>query len=190
MLNNQEGMERTFWNAGESNGVKCKTCEKIKPEASGKLDLSVNPQFCIQNALKESLLETYERCLRWHRIHAIKRAWGLSSKLVGLLDKKICLSPDHQNLSKLLNFLSAVTLTSVQPMHKQRNTNFRSYSPDVPNHNHTDRNNSGRTGFLHAWWRRILFPTWLQVLTLFRLPEAWQRMQRRPNHKIWKCFHE
>ena len=59
MLSSQEGMEQTLWNAGESNGAKCKTCEKIKPEASGKLGLSVNPQFCIQNALNESLLETY-----------------------------------------------------------------------------------------------------------------------------------
>lgn len=74
MLSNQEGMEQTFWNAGESNGVKCKTHEKTKPEASGKLDLSVNPQFCIQNALKESLLETHERCLLWHRILAAERA--------------------------------------------------------------------------------------------------------------------
>lgn len=74
MLSNQEDVEQTFWNAGESNEVKCKTREKIKPEASGKLDLSVNPQFCIQNALKESLLATHERCLLWHRIHAAERA--------------------------------------------------------------------------------------------------------------------
>ena len=73
MLRNQKGMEQTFWNAGEYNGIKCKTREKIKPEASGKLDLSVNPQFCIQNALKESFLETHERCLLWHRIHAAER---------------------------------------------------------------------------------------------------------------------
>ena len=74
MLRNQKGTEQTFWNAGEYKGVKCKTREKIKPEASGKLDLSVNPQFCIQNALKESLLEKHERCLLWHRIHAAEGA--------------------------------------------------------------------------------------------------------------------
>ena len=71
-----------------------------------KFDLSVTPQFCIQNALKESLLETHERCLLWHRIHAVGRARGLFSRLVGLLGKNLpsSRSPEPFTVSKFSIF--------------------------------------------------------------------------------------